>query len=112
MNHRVSSHPHNISNSTEHFPSDMANILSEPEAQRMRQYQIDLTARQQGNLQGMDTEQQHNNSPGERTPGPAEEEEGRGERNEETKFMSHTYSLLTASQGDLGDMMEDYIYSE
>lgn len=110
MNQRVPSHPPFPNTSTQ-FPSDMANILSEPEAQRMRQYQIDLTARQGHNLQIMDTDQ-HNNSPGERTPGPAEEEEARGERNEETKFMSHTYSLLTASQGDLGDMMEDYIYSE
>lgn len=32
---------------------------------------------------------------------------------EENRFMTRTYNLLTASQGDLGDMMDEYsIYPE
>ena len=32
---------------------------------------------------------------------------------QDTRFMTRTYNLLTASQGDLGDMMDEYsIYPE
>ena len=33
--------------------------------------------------------------------------------NDENRFMTRTYNLLTASQNDLGDMMDEYsIYPE
>ena len=33
--------------------------------------------------------------------------------NDENRFMTRTYNLLTASQNDLGDMMDEYsIYTE
>ena len=95
--------------STEHYPSDITSVLNneEPDS-RMRNYNIDLINRQQGvPMEHSD----HQNSPDERTP--ILEGDERGERSgEDTRFLSRTYNLLTASQGDLGDMMEEYIYSE
>ena len=35
------------------------------------------------------------------------------EQGEDSRFMARTYNLLTASQGDLGEMMDEYsIYPE
>ena len=114
---------------TSNFPPDIATILNEPSEaqfrQSLREYQNDLSTTRVG--------------PGAAGPGggggggadqhPMQVDEGGGgggagapgsssgekkeSLGEDTRFMTRTYNLLTASQGDLGDMMDEYsIYPE
>lgn len=86
------------------FPPDIANILSEPNdsqfRQSLREYQSDLSTSRTDN-----------------PAAPATEEgmhvDGDKEAKEDSRFMGRAYNLLTASQGDLGEMMDEYsIYPE
>lgn len=111
----ATSHPAPASN----FPPDIATILNEPSdnqfRQSLRDYQAELPGGRGGqpgdplptNTQDADTMQvdTENNVNME-----TEKKEMQGEEN---RFMTRTYNLLTASQGDLGDMMDEYsIYPE
>ena len=113
---------------TSNFPPDIATILNEPSdnqfRQSLREYQNDLsTSRvaatgaqggQGGPGQGADPMQVDEGGGGGGSGAPGS---GSGEKKEslgeDTRFMTRTYNLLTASQGDLGDMMDEYsIYPE
>ena len=102
------------------FPPDIATILNEPSdnqfRQSLREYQNDLSTSRVG--AGADHDPMNvdegggggGGGGGGAPPGPGEKKESLGE---DTRFMTRTYNLLTASQGDLGDMMDEYsIYPE
>ena len=98
------------SSSVSTFPPDIATILNEPSdnqfRQSLREYQSDLSAPRPAHQvasadapEGMQVDGAENGS---------KEKEG-----EDSRFMARTYNLLTASQGDLGEMMDEYsIYPE
>ena len=105
---------------TSNFPPDIATILNEPSdnqfRQSLREYQNDLSTSRVG--AGADHDPMNVDEGGGggggggagAPPGPGEKKESLGE---DTRFMTRTYNLLTASQGDLGDMMDEYsIYPE
>ena len=111
---------------TSNFPPDIATILNEPSdnqfRQSLREYQNDLTTTRVGpgaggGGGGGSGADQHpmqvdegGGAPGAPGSGSGEKKESLGE---DTRFMTRTYNLLTASQGDLGDMMDEYsIYPE
>ena len=116
------SHPATSSN----FPPDIATILNEPSdnqfRQSLREYQNDLTTTRVGpgaggGGGGASGADQHPMQVDEGGGGPGAPGSGSGEKKEslgeDTRFMTRTYNLLTASQGDLGDMMDEYsIYPE
>ena len=110
------SHPATSSN----FPPDIATILNEPSdnqfRQSLREYQNDLSTSRVGGSAGADSDPMNvdegggGGGGGASAPGSGEKKESLGEDN---RFMTRTYNLLTASQGDLGDMMDEYsIYPE
>ena len=105
---------------TSNFPPDIATILNEPSdnqfRQSLREYQNDLSTSRVGagaDHDPMNVDEGGGGGGGEGAgapPGPGEKKESLGE---DTRFMTRTYNLLTASQGDLGDMMDEYsIYPE
>ena len=114
---------------TSNFPPDIATILNEPSdnqfRQSLREYQNDLSTSRVGGQgtgaggpggpgQGADPMQVDEGGGGGGSGAPGS---GSGEKKEslgeDTRFMTRTYNLLTASQGDLGDMMDEYsIYPE
>ena len=119
-------HPATSSN----FPPDIATILNEPSdnqfRQSLREYQNDLSTSRVGPGAGgggagagggtgadqhpMQVDEGGGGGSGAPGSGSGEKKESLGE---DTRFMTRTYNLLTASQGDLGDMMDEYsIYPE
>ena len=95
--------PHNSSASS--FPPDIATILNEPSdnqfRQSLREYQTDLSAPRPAHRPAEE---------GMHVDGESGKEKEQGE---DSRFMARTYNLLTASQGDLGEMMDEYsIYPE
>ena len=111
---------------TSNFPPDIATILNEPSdgqfRQSLREYQNDLTTTRVGPAgpagagSGPDQHPMQVDEGGGQA-GPGAPASGSGEKKEslgeDTRFMTRTYNLLTASQGDLGDMMDEYsIYPE
>ena len=115
---------------TSNFPPDIATILNEPSdnqfRQSLREYQNDLSTSRVGPGAGgggagagggtgadqhpMQVDEGGGGGSGAPGSGSGEKKESLGE---DTRFMTRTYNLLTASQGDLGDMMDEYsIYPE
>ena len=105
----ATSHPAPASN----FPPDIATILHEPSdnqfRQSLREYQYDLSSRQPpGEQPTANDDSMHVDESGGGNMDDKKEAMG-----EDNRFMTRTYNLLTASQGDLGDMMDEYsIYPE
>lgn len=102
----ATSHPAPVSN----FPPDIATILNEPSdnqfRQSLREYQNDLSSRHPPVEPMANDDSMHVDESGNME----DKKEAMGEDN---RFMTRTYNLLTASQGDLGDMMDEYsIYPE
>ena len=102
----ATSHPAPVSN----FPPDIATILNEPSdnqfRQSLREYQNDLSSRHPPVEPMANDDSMHVDESGNMD----DKKEALGEDN---RFMTRTYNLLTASQGDLGDMMDEYsIYPE
>ena len=98
------------SSSVSTFPPDIATILNEPSdnqfRQSLREYQSDLSAARPA----------HPVSAAEAPEGmqvDGADASGKEKDGEDSRFMARTYNLLTASQGDLGEMMDEYsIYPE
>ena len=98
------------SSSVSTFPPDIATILNEPSdnqfRQSLREYQSDLSAGRPAHPVSAPEAPE-----GMQVDGVAES--GKEKDGEDSRFMARTYNLLTASQGDLGEMMDEYsIYPE
>ena len=126
--------PHTSSN----FPPDIATILNEGGDQN--QYRPSLREGYSGGSEGLTSAQHHarqdqlaaGSAPsggtaagqpevageagagGSASSSAADERDKKGESmGEDTRFMTRTYNLLTASQDDLGEMMDEYnLYPE
>ena len=135
LRHSSIAPPHTSSN----FPPDIATILNEGGDQS--QYRASLREGYSGGSEGLASGQHHARTDQLPAAGPtaaasgasaggppevageaggggsaaaADERDKKGESmGEDTRFMTRTYNLLTASQDDLGEMMDEYnLYPE
>ena len=114
---------------TSNFPPDIATILNEPSDNQfrasLRDYPTDMAGAPPrpspgdhiAPVGGASTVPSRENEPlhvdDARTGGPGPMDHSDKKDGDDGRFMTRTYNLLTASQGDLGDMMDEYsIYPE
>jgi len=104
----------NNSSSVSTFPPDIATILNEPSdngfRQSLREYQSDLSSTARAAHPSVSAPEAPE---GMQVDGGGDGNVKEKDGGEDSRFMARTYNLLTASQGDLGEMMDEYsIYPE